>query len=163
LGGWCAKSAISAISPLLMRQLADPLPIGAVLPRQPRDKRDDLSAYELRIGERPVCHPAAVSSGLGWPRAGWCGVSLVVKTAQSRERTGRTMLNALILLSAGTPSLGAGMLRTGVIRHFDVTLRFATPKSSRGQPLMLFRWWAADARAERAGARPNRAVVARRR
>jgi hypothetical protein len=31
------------------------------------------------------------------------------------------------LLSAGAPSRGAGMLRTGVIRHFDVTLRFATP------------------------------------
>jgi hypothetical protein len=30
------------------------------------DKRDDSGAYRLRIGERPVCHPAAVSSSLGW-------------------------------------------------------------------------------------------------
>ena len=72
-------------------------------------------------------------------------------------------MNAVIFLSAGAPSRGAGMLRTGVIRRFDVTIRFATPKSSCGQALMLFRWWAARARVERMGARPNRAVMARRR
>jgi hypothetical protein len=33
------------------------------------------------------------------------------------------------------PSRGAGM-RTGVIRHFDVTLLFATPWSSRLQAVM---------------------------
>jgi hypothetical protein len=42
---------------------------------------------------------------------------------------------------------------------FDVTLPFAITKSSCGQALMLFRWLAADARVERAGARPSRAVV----
>jgi hypothetical protein len=57
------------------------------------------------------------------------------------------------LLSAG------GMLRTGVIRHFDITLRLATPDIRLAQALMLSRWWAADARVERMGARPNRAVV----
>jgi hypothetical protein len=61
------------------------------------DKRDDISAYALRVGERPVCHPASVSSGLGWPQAGvqWCGVFQVVKTAQSRGRTERTLHTAL--------------------------------------------------------------------
>jgi hypothetical protein len=61
------------------------------------DKRDDISAYALQIGERPVCHPTSVSSGLRWPQAGvrWCGVFQVVKTAQSRGRTGRTLLKAL--------------------------------------------------------------------
>ena len=29
------------------------------------DKRDDTFADALRIGERPVCHPASVPSGLG--------------------------------------------------------------------------------------------------
>ena len=60
-------------------------------------KRDGISAYALRIGERPVYRPASVSSGLGWPRAGvrWCGVFQVVKTAQSRGRTERTLLTAL--------------------------------------------------------------------
>ena len=57
------------------------------------------------------------------------------------------------MLSAG------GMLRTGVIRHFDITLRLATPDIRLAQALMLSRWWAADARVERMGARPNRAVV----
>ena len=31
------------------------------------------------------------------------------------------------MLSAGAPLRGAGMLPTGVIRYFDVTLRLATP------------------------------------
>ena len=31
------------------------------------------------------------------------------------------------MLSAGAPSRGAGMLRTGVIRHFDITVRLAAP------------------------------------
>jgi hypothetical protein len=41
--------------------------------------------------------------------------------------------------------------------------RLRSPKSSRRQALILFRWLAADARVERAGARPSRAVMARRR
>jgi hypothetical protein len=46
------------------------------------------------------------------------------------------------------PSRGAPMLRTVVTRHFDVTLSFATPKSSGATPkssgsqaLMFPRWW----------------------
>jgi hypothetical protein len=38
------------------------------------NKRNDLSAYALRNGERPVYPPASVSSGLGRPRAGIRGV-----------------------------------------------------------------------------------------
>ena len=45
--------------------IAGPSPIGVVLLRRCGDKRDDLSAYEVRVGERPVCHPAPVSSGWG--------------------------------------------------------------------------------------------------
>jgi hypothetical protein len=77
------KCAVSAISPLVLCWIAGPLPIGTVLLRRCGDERDDLSAYEVRVGGRPVCHPASVSSGLGWPRAGvrWGGVSRVVKTA----------------------------------------------------------------------------------
>jgi hypothetical protein len=37
---------------------------------QSGDKRDDISASAVRIGERPICHPASVSSGLVWPQAG---------------------------------------------------------------------------------------------
>jgi hypothetical protein len=71
------------LSPLLLCWIAGPLPIGAVLLCRSGDKRDDLFAYEVRVGGRPVCHPASASSGLGWPRAGvrWGGVSRVVKTA----------------------------------------------------------------------------------
>jgi hypothetical protein len=41
------------------------LPIETVLLRQSGNTRDDLSAYEARIGERPVCHPAGDGFGLG--------------------------------------------------------------------------------------------------
>jgi hypothetical protein len=54
------------------------------------------------------------------------------------------------------------MLRTGLICHFDVTLSFATPKSSGWQALMFLSVVGGNARAERTNARPSRAVVARR-
>ena len=62
------------------------------------------------------------------------------------------------MLSAGAPSRGAGMLRTGVIRHFDVTLRFATP-DIRLASADAFAVVGGEARVERMGARPNRVVV----
>jgi hypothetical protein len=40
---------------------------------------------------------------------------------------------------AGAGGTG-GMLRIGLIRHFDVTLLFAITDSSHRQALMLFRW-----------------------
>ena len=45
--------------------IAGPLPIGVVSLRRCGNKRDGLSAHEVRVGERPVCHPASVSSGWG--------------------------------------------------------------------------------------------------
>ena len=64
------------------------------------------------------------------------------------------------MLSAGAPRLAGtgGMLRTGVIRHIDITYGLLH-RTSGWQALMLSRWWAADARVEHMGARPNRAVV----
>ena len=83
---------------------------------------------------RRPCHLAA--DGLG-PVPGGCGVLQVVKTAQSRGRTERTLF----------------------LQHF----RNYCGAIKVGQALMISRRLAADARAERAGARPSRAVVARRR
>ena len=59
----------------------------------PVNKRDDLYAYALGIGDRPVIRVL-------WPRMAsgrypWCGVFQVVKTAQSRGRTERTLVTAL--------------------------------------------------------------------
>ena len=70
-----------------------------------------------------------------------CAVSQVVKTAQSRGRTERTLLKASYFCSPQAPSRGAGMLRTGVIRRFDVTLLFAitqviTPTSADAFPVV---------------------------
>ena len=47
----------------------------------------------------------------------WCAVSQVVKTAQSRGRTERTLLFAGALAGRSTAA-AADMLRTGLIRHF---------------------------------------------
>ena len=61
-------------------------------------------------------------------------------------------------------ALGAPCLDTvivavrSVIRHFDIAYGLLH-RTSGWQALMLSRWWAADARVERMGARPNRAVV----
>jgi hypothetical protein len=53
--------------------------------------------------------------------SGWCpvgDVSRIVKTASSRGRTGRTLFGHCDSCSP---------LRRGIIRHFDITLRLATP------------------------------------
>jgi hypothetical protein len=54
------------------------------------------------------------------------------------------------------------MLRTGLICHFDVTLSFATPKSSGLASADVSSVVGGNARAERTNARPSRAAVARR-
>jgi hypothetical protein len=82
----------------------------------------------ISLYKRPVCQPASVSSGL---EAGdrRCGVFQVVKSTQSRGRTGRTLLARWFLLSAGSleerrESCG------GLIQCLDVTLPFAISESS---------------------------------
>jgi hypothetical protein len=68
--------------------------------REKRDKRDK-SPHAFLCAGLPVLadwgRSASVSSGLGWPQAGfrWCGVFQVVKAAQSRGRPGRTLFTAL--------------------------------------------------------------------
>ena len=71
--------------------------VGSQLPIKVREKRDkrDKSPCMCRLTDslpitdalRP-CHPAWMTSG----RRRWCGVFLVVKTAQSRGRTERTRI-----------------------------------------------------------------------
>jgi len=70
-----------------------------VRPWPPSDGGSQTGRYLcLRAADwRTSRHPSSVSSGLRWPQAGvrWCGVFQVVKTAQSRGRTERTLLKAL--------------------------------------------------------------------
>ena len=67
-----------------------------VRPWPPSDGGSQTGRYLcLRAADwRTSRHPSSVSSGLRWPQAGvrWCGVFQVVKTAQSRGRTERTLL-----------------------------------------------------------------------
>jgi hypothetical protein len=97
------QTAARYFGPLLFQ---GPSRAGLPSPRfgQADDKRDDMSASVLRIGERPICH--AVSSGLVRARAGLrgCGVFQVVKTAQSRGRTER-LLPASVMHFVSMPQL----------------------------------------------------------
>ena len=74
-----------------------------VLDRRPFADRDGSAAlvrrrtgrssvYKVRVGERPVGHPASVSSGwdsLGLVSGGWCFPNC--QRCSSRGRTGRTL------------------------------------------------------------------------
>jgi hypothetical protein len=81
------------------------------------------------------------------------------KLLRQEDALGAPCLDTVILALRRRALAGAGMLRTGVIRHFDITHYGLLHRTSGWQALMLSRWWAADAQVERMGARPNRAVV----
>ena len=153
--------------PLLMCRIAGPLPIGTVLLACPVTNGTIFCL-------RGTCwRTSRMSSGvrvlwLGWPRDGvrWGGVSRVVKTASSRGRTGRTLFGHGDCCSPQARPRGALHGQPGQaeccgqassvtsISHYGLLHR-----TSGWQALMLSRWWAADARVERMGARPNRVVV----
>ena len=114
-----------------------------------------------------------MSSGVGVLRrgmaSGWCpvgGVSRVVKTASSRGRTGRTLFGHGDCCSPQARPRGALHGQPGQaeccgqassvtsMSHYGLLHR-----TSGWQALMLSRWWAANARVERIGARPNSVVV----
>jgi hypothetical protein len=92
--------------------------------------------------------------GLGWCPVGWC--FRVVKPASSRVRTGRTLFGHGDGCSPQVrPRGGCGKAwSVASISPYGLLHR-----TSGWQALMLSRWWVADARVERVGARPNRAVV----
>ena len=93
-----------------------------------------------------------VASG-GCP-VGWC--FRVVKPASSRARTGRTLFGHGDGCSPQVrPRGGCGKAwSVASISPYGLLHR-----TSGWQALMLSRWWVADARVERMGARPNRAVL----
>src|ERR1700722_9414884 len=118
----------------------------------------EISAYEVRVGERPALHPSAVSFGLG-------GLGMV---------SGGVVFRGLSKLLHQEDALGVPCLDTAMValrrRGLAGGCGKAWPvasispygllhRTSGWQALMLSRWWVADARVERMGARPNRAVV----
>jgi hypothetical protein len=75
----------------------------------------------------------------------------------------RTLLAAVIRLSAAAPSRGAGMLRTDIIRHFDRHFTVCYTEAIRLASADTVPVVGGNARAERTNARPSRAVVVRQR
>jgi hypothetical protein len=96
-----------------------------------------------------------------WSRAGdqWYGVSKLSKLLNQESALSAPCLRG----NSCSPQSASRSEGMAVEVTFDVTLPLAISESSFGEALMLSRWLAADARAERASARPSRAVVARRR
>jgi hypothetical protein len=97
---------------------------GTVLLRRCGDERDNLLSTRCVLADVPyvirrLCPLAGDSLGVVFLR--------LSKVLHQEDALGAPCLDTVMLLSAGAPSRGAGMLRTGVIRHFDVTLRLATP------------------------------------
>jgi hypothetical protein len=98
------------------------LPIGAVLLRRSGDKRDVLADVPFVI-RRPC--PLAWR-GLGLVSGGVVFLELS-KLLHQEDALGAPCLDTVILALRRRALAGAGILRTGVIRHFGVTLRLATP------------------------------------
>jgi hypothetical protein len=137
-----------------------PLPVVGSRCRNVRRKRSKRSKSGNRDSDGPSskrllregCGVAGVgcplaSFGLGFPVV---GCFLGCQNCSIKRTPGRTLL---------TPH---PIMRTSVIRYFDVTLRFASPKSSSLACADVSWVVGGNARAERTGARPSRAVVARR-
>jgi hypothetical protein len=124
------------------------------------DKRDDRSAYAPGIGDCPVCHLAPV---VLWPRlaSASCGVSFpkMSKLLNQENALGAPCLGGEFCAPQAAPSRGAPMMRTSAVRRFDITLPFASPKSSGWQALMFLWFVGGNARGRCSIARPSRAVV----
>ena len=76
---------------------------------------------EARCGQEARTYPASEFSYTGFRSAG-CAVSQVVKTAQSRGRTERTLLFAGALAGRSTPAGTGGMPRTGMTFWCHITV-----------------------------------------
>jgi hypothetical protein len=115
--------------------------------------------YELANVPSPV-----LSSGLGCPQAGVRGVvfSKLSKLLNQENALSAPCLPHFDFCSPQAPGRGAEMLRTGVIRRFRCHISICYTRVTTPTSAMPSRWLAADARVERAGARPSRAVVIRR-
>jgi hypothetical protein len=116
---------------------------------------------EARCGEEARTYPASEFSYTGFSSAG-VAVSQVVKTAQSRGRTERTLLLAGALAGRSTASRDKRNAEEGLNPSLPMShycLLHPTHHSSRRQALMSCRWLAAVARVERTDARSSRAVV----
>jgi hypothetical protein len=152
----CAKSARSAKSPLSYVQTCR-------FPRSWRPCHKISTGRTLCLCLEPllavtngtICLPtrqvlAAVSfatriplsAGLGWPGlSGGVAFPKLSKLLNQEDALSALCLRGEFCSPRAAPSRGAGMLRTGVFRHFDVTLAFVTPESSCLQALMSPRWW----------------------
>ena len=125
--------------------IAGPLPIGTVLLRRCGDERDGLLATRCVLADVPYviwrpCPLAGDSLGLGLV------FRELSKLLHQEDALGAPCLDTVILAlhrralagrSTARPRhagrRAGGMLRTGVIRHFEITLRLATPDNQAGK------------------------------
>ena len=115
-------SSAACICPLVLCWIAGPLPIGAALLRRSGDTWDVLA--DVRFVIRRPCPLAwrglgLLSGGVVFPE--------LSKLLHQEDALGAPCLDTVIPALRRRALAGAGILRTGVIRHFGVTLRLATP------------------------------------
>ena len=153
----CELSRLSPGSELILRSTFVVRKICAI------SKRDDISAYALRISDCPVCHPASV---ILWPRLAlglrWCDVSKLSKTAQSRGRLSAPWLRRWIYSPRAAPSRAARMLGTDR-RNPSLCLSLTvccTRVIARSSADVSWGWRHMHGQS-RTGARPSSAVVVR--
>ena len=108
---------------------AGPLPIGTVLLSSVWYKRDDL--LPTRYVSANVPYLIRRRCPVAWDGLGMVSGGLVFpglsKLLHQEDALGVPCLDTVIVALRRRALAGRGMLRAGVIRHFDVTLRFATP------------------------------------
>jgi hypothetical protein len=104
--------------------IASRSPIGTVLLRRCGDERDNLVPTRCVLADVPYvirrpCPLAGDSLGVVF-----LGLS---KLLHQEDALGAPCLDTVIVALRKCALAGRRMLRTGVIRHFDITLRLATP------------------------------------
>jgi hypothetical protein len=141
--------------------IAGPLPIGTVLLRRSGDKRDDLLPTRYALANVP--YVIRRRCPLAWDGLGMVSGGVVFpelsKLLNQEDALGVPCLNTVIV--ALRRRALAGRRNAADRRHPSLrchTLRLATP-DIRLASADAFAVVAADARVERMGARPNRAVV----
>jgi hypothetical protein len=109
--------------------IAGPCRSGRFLLRRCGDERDGLLPTRYVSADVPyvIRHPCPMAGDSLGMLSGGVVFPELSKLLRQEHALGAPCLDTVILALRRRALAGAGMLRTGVIRHFEITLRLATP------------------------------------
>jgi hypothetical protein len=109
--------------------IAGPCRSGRFLLRRCGDERDGLLPTRYVLADVPyvIRHPCPLAGDSLGMLSGGVVFPELSKLLRQEHALGAPCLDTVILALRRRALAGAGMLRTGVIRHFEITLRLATP------------------------------------